>query len=457
MLQSIQNAFSVPELRRRILYTIGILVIFRLLVNIPVPGVDAVALSSYADAVSGNPLIDTFDLLSGGAVSRLSIMALGVSPYITASIIFQLLTPVVPYLEELSSEGQSGQNKISKLTYYLTVPLSIFQAIAMVFIAGQLYGSIEGIIPSWGFDSFSSIISSLGIIAALTTGGMFSVWLGERITENGIGQGVSMIIFAGIVSQIVPGLLRLLAGQAADGSEIGTVTQILALVVFIILLLISCYVIVLIQEGQRRVPVQYGRRVRGRKVYQGQTSFIPMAVNTAGMIPIIFASVLLQFPSLIAGILITDENTQFYSRIGTWIRDNLANPAAVTYYIAMFLLVFIFTFFYTDIMVRQRKMHENLQRQGGFIPGVRPGRQTELFLQGISRRITFIGAFFLATIAAIPGVMILLGRVFNMPGLEQSAFIVNGSGLIIVVGVIVQIMRQVESQLVMKNYEGFVS
>lgn len=459
MIESIRNVFSLPDLRRRILFTLGILVLFRLLANIPVPGVSAVALNSLSSQISGNALIDTLDLLSGGAVSNFSVMAMGVYPYITASIIIQLLTPIVPYLEEMQSEGESGRNRLNKITYYLTIPLALVQAVGQINLIGFQYGSVNNILPYWGFGDATSILATLTTLVAMTAGTMFAIWLGERITEDGIGQGVSLIIFSGIVSGIPTGLFRIIVGQLFDGSTMPVSTRWITIITFVVLLLITTLVIVYIQEGQRRLPVQYGRRVRGRKVYQGQSTHIPIKVNTAGMIPIIFAQSILAFPGILAQLFVASPEATtitWYNRFASSVANTFGTQTGWAYWIIYFLFVVGFTFFYTDVMIGQQKMHENLQKQGGFIPGIRPGKRTETYIKSVVRRVTFVGAFFLGIVAIVPGIMQLVGNVLNMPGLDQSALIVQGSGLIIVVGVVIDTMRQIESQLVMRNYEGFI-
>lgn len=452
-MEAIRNAFTLPDLRRRILFTLGILVLYRLLANIPAPGVDPAALDQLASQLSGNTLIDTLNLLSGGALHNFSVMAMGVYPYITASIIIQLLTPIVPYLEELSSEGQSGREQINRITYYLTVPMALLQAVGQINLVGLQYGSVNALLPYWGFASATNVLSTFTTVLAMTAGTMFAVWLGQRITEEGIGQGVSLIIFSGIVAGIPTGLFSIFTG------DLDTAERIVALVTFVVLLLVSAYVIVVIQEGNRQIPVQYGRRVRGRKVYQGQSTTIPLKVNTAGMIPIIFAQSLLAFPSLIAQIFLADPeatNVTWYNTFAQRIADTFGQQTSWVYWVVYFLFVFGFTFFYTDVMIQQQKLHENLQKQGGFIPGIRPGARTEQYIKSVVRRITLIGASFLSIIAVIPGIMLLVSNLTGVRGLDLSAHVVNGSALIIVVGVVIDTMRQLESQLLMRNYEGFL-
>ena len=455
MIESVRTAFSLPDLRRRILFTIGMLIVYRLVANIPVPGVDLQAWLAFTNQQSGNATIDFLDLLSGGAVRNFSVMAMGVYPYITASIIMQLLTPIIPYLEELQSEGESGRNKINRITYYLTVPFAILQAIGQIRLVGfSLGGGLEQIMPNFGFATASQILPTITTLMAMVGGTMFAIWLGELITEDGIGQGISLIIFGGIISRILPNMARIFTLD-------DTTARIFTIVAFLVITVLTVLVIVIIQEGQRRIPVQYGRRVRGRKVYQGQSSFVPLKVNTAGMIPIIFAQSFLTFPPLLAGLFVTGSGT-FLDNLATSIAsfsqqlDPRSAPLGfAAYWIVNFVLVAGFTFFYTDVMIQQQNLPQTLQRQGGFIPGIRPGKRTADYITSVVRRITFVGAVFLGLIAVMPGVMQLIGVLLRIEGIEQSALVVSGAGLIIVVGVVIDTMRQLEAQLLMRHYEGF--
>lgn len=453
-METLRKAFRLPDLRRKILYTLGILVLYRLLANIPVPGVDARALSSLAENITGNALIDTLDLLSGGAVSNFSVMAMGVYPYITASIIIQLLTPIVPYLEELDSEGESGRNKKNKITYYLTVPLAIVQAVGQINLLGFSYGSVTAVMPNWGLGSATQILATSTTMFAMVAGTMFAIWLGERITEEGVGQGVSLIIFSGIVSGIPQGLFRIILGQDRSGLEMDITTRWIAFIAFVVLLLITTYVVVLIQQGERRLRVEYGRRVRGRKVYQGQSRTVPLKVNTAGMIPIIFASSLLAFPGILAQIFATPpgEAPTRGSEIADSIAASFGTQQGFLYWSVYFVFVFAFTFFYTDVMVGQQKLDENLQKQGGFIPGIRPGPRTKQYIKSVVRRITFVGALFLSIVAVTPGIMEFFANILNLPGLDLSALVINGSGLIIVVGVVISTWDQIKSEVEVRQY-----
>jgi len=454
MIDSVRSAFMLPDLRKRILLTVFLLVIYRLVANIPVPGVNLDAWLQFTSQPTGdNQVIYFLDFLSGGAVRNFSVMAMGVYPYITASIIIQLLTPIIPQLEELAAEGESGRNKINRYTYYLTVPLALLQAVGQIRLITLSTGN-NAIMPNFGFTP-AQLLPTFTTLAAMLGGTMFAIWLGEMITEDGIGQGISLIIFGGIVSGILPNVARMFAMP-------DMAARIFTFVSFIVITLLTIFVVVIVQEGQRRIPVQYGRRVRGRKVYQGQSSYIPLKVNTAGMIPIIFAQSILTLPPLLAGIFITGSGSvmdtiattiaQFGSR-----QDPTTNPMAFTiYWLVFFLLVVGFTFFYTDVMVQQQNIPQSLQRQGGFIPGIRPGKRTADYIMSVVRRITFAGAVFLGTIAILPGIMQGFGAIIGLQGIEQSVLVVSGSGLIIIVGVVIDTMRQLESQLLMRNYEGFI-
>jgi preprotein translocase subunit SecY len=456
VIESVRTAFSLPDLRRRILFTIGMLIVYRLVANIPVPGVNLQAWLSFTSQQSGNQVIDFLDLLSGGAVRNFSVMAMGVYPYITASIIMQLITPLIPQLEELQSEGESGRNRLNRYTYYLTIPMSVLQAVGQIRLVGFSLGvgGIEQIMPHFGFGVVQ-LLPTLTTLLAMVGGTMFAIWLGELITEEGIGQGVSLIIFGGIISQILPNTARIFALDDVT-ARIFTVSA------FLIITVLTVLVIVVIQEGQRRIPVQYGRRVRGRKVYQGQSSHVPLKVNTAGMIPIIFAQSIVTFPPLIANFFVTGSGG-FIDNLALSIstfsaqQDPRAAPLSFSlYWIFYFLLVVGFTFFYTDVMIQQQNLPQTLQRQGGFIPGIRPGKRTADYVQSVVRRITAAGALFLGIVAIMPGIMQLVGVVLRITGIEQSALVISGSGLIIVVGVVIDTMRQLESQLLMRRYEGFI-
>ncbi len=449
MIDSMRTALALPDLRRRILFTIFMLVIYRLVSNLPVPGLNLQAWLAFVEGGgSQSGLIGVLNLLSGGAVQNFSVMAMGVYPYITASIIIQLLTPIIPQLEEMASEGESGRNRINKLTYYITVPLALLQAIGQIRLIGfSIQGGLESLMPHFGLGA-TDLLPTITTLLAMTGGTMFAIWLGEQITESGIGQGISLIIFGGIVSQIPANLINLFSLPEQT-------TRIFSFIAFIILTIATVLVIVVVQEGQRRVPVQYGRRVRGRKVYQGQSTYVPLKVNTAGMIPIIFAQAILSFPALVAQFFISGDGG-FIDNSANWLSLQFGSQTTFLYWFVYFLLVVGFTFFYTDVMVQQQNLPETLQKQGGFIPGIRPGKRTQDYIMSVVRRITFVGAVFLGLVAILPGIMQAVGLLLNIDGLQQSANVINGAGLIIVVGVVIDTMRQLEAQLLMRHYESFI-
>jgi preprotein translocase subunit SecY len=431
MLEALRNAFRLRDVRQRLLFTLGILVILRLAAHVPLPNVDLEALRQVFEQ---NQLLGMLDLFSGGAMTSFSVMALGVYPYITAQIIVQLLTPLIPGLEELSKEGEAGRNKINQYVYYATIPLTALQAYSTI---SALPG---GVISQWGFRE--NFLPTLSTILSITAGTMLAVWLGELINEMGVGQGLSIIIFGNIVAQI-PGRVGQLLLDDLTG-----------LLFFIIITIVTVLVIVVVQEGQRRIPVQYGKRVlamRGSRlrVAGGQSTHIPLRVNTAGMIPLIFANSFLLFPGVIAQFFINSETAWLASLANVVVK--VSSPQNNWYYFLYFLMVVGFTYFYTDVIFQQQNLPESLQRQGGFVPGIRPGRRTADYLNGVLRRITLVGAFFLGGVAVLPWVIQLLGVTKN-PG----AMLITSSGLLIVVGVVRDTMKQLEAQLLMRHYEGFI-
>lgn len=435
MLGSFRQAFGLPDLRRRLLYTFGVLVIFRLAAHVPVPGLNSQALAQFFDSTSASAdAARLINMLSGGALENFSVVAMGVYPYITASIIIQLVTPLVPSLEELSKEGEMGRNKINQYTYWLTIPLAMLQAVAQVALLNGGTGGGTSQVVEFGI---AYPLNSLTVLLGLTAGTMFALWLGERITESGIGNGVSIIIFSGIVSGI-------------PGNLLGLVNQPIALVFVAALTVATVLAIVVVQEGHRRIPVQYGRQLRGTRVYGGQSTYIPLRVNSAGMIPLIFANSLLIFPAMLGGILSTSTNAVL-QRIGftlsTWF-----DPQSPQYFLIYFILVVLFTFFYTDVVFRQQNLHETLQRNGGFIPGIRPGKRTEEYLTSVMHRITLIGAIFLGLVAVMPFVAEVIT---NLP--PNQSMLISATGLLIVVGVVLDTIKQLEAQLVMRHYEGIIS
>jgi len=434
MLTSFRQAFGLPDLRRRLLYTFGILVVYRLAAHVPVPGLNRQALERIFESTgAGADALRLLNLLSGGALENFSVLAMGVYPYITASIIIQLVTPLVPALEELSKEGEMGRNKINLYTYWLAIPLSMVQALANVAI---LNGGGSGDTSQVVLFGGAYPLNTVAVLLALTAGTMFALWLGERITENGIGNGVSIIIFGGIITSVPTNLYSLLA-------------QPIALVLILLLTVATVAAIVVIQEGHRRIPVQYGRQLRGTRVYGGQSTYIPLRVNSAGMIPLIFASSLLIFPAMLGGMLAGVSNESLKGvgfTLQTWF-----SPQSTQYFLAYFILVVLFTFFYTDVVFRQQNLHESLQRNGGFIPGIRPGKRTEDYLTSVMHRITLIGALFLGVVAIMPFVA---QQITRLPA--NQSLIISATGLLIVVGVVLDTIKQLEAQLVMRHYEGII-
>lgn len=448
MIEAVRNAFRLPDLRLKILVTVGILTLYRFAANIPLPGVDRAALDQIFRSSDSNVLLSFLNFFSGGGLSQMGVMALGVYPYITASIIIQLLTPIIPQLEALQKEGDQGRIMLNRYTLYLTIPLAILQAVAQATLLSRPGSGGLVVLPNWGFTG-ADLLPTLTIIFGMTAGTMFGIWLGQLITEQGIGNGVSLIIFSGILASI-PYQILLLWQQP------------ILLILFVIITVLTIALIVWIQEGQRRIPVQYGKRVRtvrGNRMMMmgGQSTYVPLRVNTAGMIPLIFAQSLLILPSTLA--------SYFVSRAGwigsaaTWFYSTFS-PTSWLYWLLYFLFTVAFTYFYTDVMFRQQNLPETLQRQGGFIPGIRPGPRTESYLNGVLGRITLIGALFLGLVAVLPYLVGLIANGFTggtsnvLTGF--NSLIISSTGLLIVVGVVLDTMKQIEAQLMMRNYEGFI-
>jgi preprotein translocase subunit SecY len=434
MIQAIKNAFSLPDLRRKLIFTFLVLVVYRAASHVPVPGVDQAALKSFltqGGAAAG--MIDFLDLLSGGALATFSVMAMGVYPYITASIIIQLLTPLIPQLEEISKEGESGRRRLDQFTWWLTVPLALLQGYGNAIFIQQ---TIPGVLGNFGFNKDPLV--TVATLSSMTAGTLIAVWLGELITEQGIGSGVSIIIFGGIVARVP---------QRIGSFIIAGNWQML--IIFTVITAITIAVIVVVQEGQRRIPVQYGKRVRGMKVYGGQSAHIPLRVNSAGMIPLIFAQSIMIFPSTLASYFL-NSNVAIVKSIANVIYHGL-NTSSSGYWILYFVMVIAFTYFYTDVIFRQQNLADNLQRQGGFIPGLRPGKVTENYLNGVLRRITLVGAIFLGAVAILPWITTFI------PGVSGTqTLLITSTGLLIVVGVVRDTMKQLEAQLLMRHYEGFI-
>jgi len=413
--QSLANAWKLPDLRKKLLFTAGMLAIYRFGAYVPVPGVDVKALEAFFKSGAAG-VLGFLDLFSGGALNKVAVFALGIMPYITASIIMQLLTVVIPKLEELAKEGEQGQKVITKYTRFLTVALAMVQSVGYVFLFRS-----ERALPN--LDAVHAIL----IIIALTAGATAVMWLGELITARGIGNGMSIIIFTSIVSRIPGGLVKFFQSM--------TLVSQTALV---IIGLASIVGVIWITTGERRVPVQYAKRVVGRRMMGGQSTFIPLKVNMAGVIPVIFASSMMLIPSTIAQF----ANTGFLKSL-----TNAIGPNSVPYIIGEALLIIFFTYFYTAVTFNPIDQADNLKKYGGFVPGVRPGRPTAEYLDRILTRLTLPGAIFLAAIAVLPWA---LYKWFHVP------FYFGGTSLLIVVGVALDTMRQMEAQLLMRHYEGFL-
>ena len=430
LLQAIIDAFRIPDLRARILFTLGMLVLFRFLAHVPVVSVDPAALRTIFEQ---NQILGFLDLFSGGGLRNMSIVALGVYPYITASIVMQLMVPVVPKLQALSKEGEQGRQRMNQITHYLAVPIAVAQGYGQLTLLSRL-GGLSANAFSGSLD-----MQALGMIVSMTAGTMFLVWLGELITERGIGNGISIIIFAGIVAQF-PTLL----GQGF--LDRNNVTGLLLLAGLGILIV---YLIVMFSEAQRRIPVQYGRSVfRGGRMYrQSGTTHLPLRVNSAGMIPLIFAFSIMILPATVASYFAVPGDTSFMGSFFNFFATTF-DPTNLVYWVFVFFLVMAFTFFYTLVTFQQQNLAENLQRNGGFIPGTRPGRPTSEYLNRVIIRITWGGAFFLGIVAILP--------YFATQITDVRAIQLSGASLLIMVGVALDTMRQLEAQLLMRNYEGFL-
>ena len=427
MLKTVAQAWKVAEIRSKMIFTLLMLVVFRIGSNIPVPNINR---SVLADLFAGETgLFDLFDLFSGGSFSNFTIFALSITPYITASIIIQLLGMAFPYFEKLAREGVEGRKKMAQYTRYLTIVLALVQAI----------GLTVGLFRKAVVDK--SAFSIIVMVLVLTAGTAFLMWLGEQINDRGIGNGISLIIFAGIVARIPSGI-RALATAVSTGS-----LSIVTLIIFIVAAVLVTAGVVLIQEGQRRIPVQYAKRVVGRKMYGGQSTHIPIKVNQAGVIPIIFALSLLQFPLTITYFLKADSG--FTAFVTQWLSPS-GMPGVWVYGVLNVILIIFFTYFYTQATFNPSEVADNMKANGGFIPGIRPGKATEEYLQKVISRITIVGAVFLAVIATLPTIL----SVIAPESLGSIHF--GGTSLLIAVGVALETVRQLENQMLMRNYQGFL-
>jgi preprotein translocase subunit SecY len=430
--ESFRNIFKIQELRQRILYTAGLLIVVRLGSHITLPGVDAKVLAEVVRSQASNTLFGLYDLFVGGAFSNAAIFALGIMPYISASIIIQLLGAVIPYFQKLTKEGEEGRKKITQLTRYGTVAISLLQAwgvsVQLMHMSPAGMPIIPAEIHGLGFQLSTMII--------LTTGTMFMMWLGEQITERGIGNGISLIIFIGIIARFPHALL-----DEYQLVSSGARSLIIELIILGLMVLVVAS-IVLITQATRRIPVQYAKRVVGRKIYGGVTQYIPMRINTAGVMPIIFAQAIMFIPNTVLTFFPDNEMLQGIAPF--------FNYTSITYSVIYGLMIIFFTYFYTAVAFNPKDVAETMQKQGGFIPGIRPGKHTSDFIDNILTKITLPGSIFLAIIAILPAFMIRLGVTSNF------ASFFGGTSLLIVVGVGLDTLQQIESHLLMRHYDGFM-
>ena len=423
MLKTISQAWKVAEIRSKMIFTLLMLVVFRIGSNIPVPNINRTVLSEMFTGETG--LFDLFDLFSGGSFSNFTIFALSITPYITASIIVNLLTMAFPSFQRLAQEGNEGRKKMAQITRYMTVVLALIQAI----------GLTVGLFNQAIVDK--SVFSIIVVILVLTAGTSFLMWLGEQINDKGVGNGISLIIFSGIVARIPSGI-RSLSTSLSDGA-----ISVITLVILVVLAVLVIAGVVLIQEGQRRIPVQYAKRVVGRKMYGGQSTHIPIKVNQSGVIPIIFSLSLLSFPLTITYFF---PDTGFTDWVTKWLSPS-GNPGVWVYGVLNVILIIAFTYFYTGVTFNPKEVANNMKANGGFIPGIRPGQATEDYLSKVMSRITIVGAIFLAVIATLPTIVSVMSSLNIHFG---------GTSLLIAVGVALETVRALENQMLMRNYQGFL-
>lgn len=432
-----RNMFKVPDLRNKILFTLAIIAIYRFGAFVPVPGIDLGQLQLLRDqASSGGGVLALLGLFSGGALTNFAVFALGIMPYITASIIMQVLTVVIPRLEQWQQQGAIGQRKITQWTRYLTIGIAVLQSTSFTFIfssggGGFLPGDELNLLPNW------SIPRVMLIVFTMTAGTALIMWMGELISQRGIGNGMSLIIFASVVSSF-PAQGEQIRAEAGNAM--------LLLVIGILILILSA--IVFVEQGQRRIPVQFAKRVVGRRQYGGQNTYIPLKLNQSGVIPVIFASSVLYLPIMGAQVL---PSSGWGASVQRWVENNLIQPDNIFYVVIFGLMIIGFAYFYTSITFDPAKQADTLRKQGGFIPGIRPGPQTERHLGKILSRIVLPGAIFIAIVALVPD--ILLANI--LPG-DEAQFAFGGISLLIAVGVSLETMKQIDSQLMMRNYEGFL-
>ncbi len=420
MLEKFLNVFKIPDLKKRILFVLAMILVFRIGVHIPLPGVNAKALK---DLFAQGGILNFIDLFAGGALKRFSIFAMGIMPYINASIIMQLLIAVIPALERLSKEGEEGRQKITSYIRYGTIIVGALQALGLTIW-----------LENMGVLIVTGPLMRIMNIISLTAGTTFLMWLGEQITDYGIGNGISIIIFAGIVARLPSQLV--MTGRLVAAGEV----SIFALLALIIISVLAIAGVIMVELGERRIPVQYAKRVVGRRVYGGQATYLPLRVNQAGVIPIIFAIAVLMLPGTLAQFFQTSESMQQFNR--------LFSPGTPLYIIVYALLIIFFTYFYTAISFNPQNVAENMQKYGGFIPGIRPGKPTAAYIERILSRVTLPGAIFLALVAILPTILMKLTNI--------TTFYLGGTSLLIMVGVALETIRQIEAHLSMRHYEGFL-
>ena len=423
------------ELRNKIIFVMAMFLVFRILSHIPIPGPDSVQVKEFlSQFFSKNAFLGFLDIFSGGGLSQFSIVLMGVGPYITASIIMQLLTMAMPSLHALSKEGEQGHHKINQYSRYLTVPIAVVQGYSMLRLIQKSSANLGvDIIGNPGIGTWILMLSSIIV------GTIFLMWIGELITEKGIGNGVSLIIFAGIVAQIPDAVRSTLAPITVEGFN---TIQFWKIVGFLVFALIVIFAVVVLTEGQRKIPVSYAKRVRGNRIYGGMDTHLPLKINTAGVIPIIFAGAFMNLPQIIG--LLSNARTPFVASFARWVSDAFT-PSNWPYAVAYFGLIVGFTYFSTFLYFNPKDVSENIQKQGGFIPGIRPGRQTAEYLKYVLNRLTLSGSIFLGLIAVMPFIL--------QPITKNAALTVGGTGLLIVVAVVLETMKKVQAQLIMRTYE----
>ena len=429
MIDGIQNVFRIPDLKKRIFYTFGLLAVYRIGTFIPTPGIDGQALTQYFASMQGT-ILGFFNMFSGGALEQMAVFALGIMPYISASIILELLTVVVPYLERLKKEGEQGRKKISQYTRYGTVVLSMVQGlgIAIGLENMEIGGAVVVPVPGWGFRLMTML--------TLTAGTTFLMWLGEQITERGIGNGISLIIFAGIVSGIPSAI-----GSTWTQLRLGEMSPFLFLLLVVVMIAVVAG-IVFMEAGHRKIPIQYAKRVVGRRMYGGQSTHLPLKINTSGVIPPIFASSIMVFPATLAQFIGGQNSGGILETVVQQL-----SPGTLLYSFLTVLMIIFFAYFYTAIIFNPADVADNMRKYGGFVPGIRPGKRTAEYIDRTLSRLTLVGAIYLSIIVILPTYMVLW---LHVP------FFFGGTGLLIVVGVAMDTMQQVESHLVMRHYESFM-